>query len=137
MLDRRAAYGMHRPADSLAEAVSGADLVLIVTEPTVSGVHDMNRVLELAGHFGVPAAVILNKADLHAEQAACIEETAERHGARVVARIPFDEEVTGALMAGRTVVEAGDGPAARAIRDAWSDVLAILERDAAPAGKRT
>lgn len=50
-------------------SVSGTDLVVIVTEPTVSGVHDMERVMQLAAHFGVPVAVIINKADLNAEQA--------------------------------------------------------------------
>ena len=71
-------------------SVSGCDLVLIVTEPTVSGVHDMERVLDLAAHFGVPALVIINKADLNTEQAARIDEIAEQRNSRVIARIPFD-----------------------------------------------
>ena len=102
-------------------SVSGADHVLIVTEPTVSGVHDMERVLQLTGHFGVPAQVVINKADLNAEQAARIEAIAGEMGSEVIARIPFDRNVHDALMAGKTVIEAGRGPA----RDA---LIALAEK---------
>ena len=107
-------------------SVSGCDLVLIVTEPTVSGVHDMERVLALAAHFGVPALVIINKADLNTEQAARINEIAEQQNSRVIARIPFDRAVNDALMAGKTVVDYGESAAAEAIRKAWKEVQEIL-----------
>ncbi|MBN1511740.1 MAG: 4Fe-4S binding protein, partial [Phycisphaerae bacterium] len=103
-------------------SVSGTDLVLIVTEPTVSGVHDMERVLRLATHFGVPAAVVINKADLNADQARRIEEIAAAHGSRVIGRIPFDRAVNDALMAGKTVIEHGRGPAGAVIRDVWREL---------------
>jgi MinD superfamily P-loop ATPase len=107
-------------------SVSGCDLVLIVTEPTVSGVHDMERVLALAAHFGLPALVIINKADLNNEQAARIEAIAAQQNSRVIARIPFDKAVNDALIAGRTVVDYGDGAAAAAIRTAWQAVQSAL-----------
>lgn len=107
-------------------SVSGTDLVVIVTEPTVSGVHDMGRVMELAAHFGVPAAVVINKADLNAKQAQRIEEIAQAHGARVIGRIPFDRAVNDALMAGQTVLEYGGGAAAEAIRDVWQSLQEAL-----------
>ena len=100
-------------------SVSGTDMVVIVTEPTVSGVHDMERVMNLCRHFGVPALVIINKADLNAEQAARIEQICVEHGSRVIAHIPFDRNVNDALMAGKTVIEYGKGDAAEAIRRAW------------------
>ncbi|MBT3377852.1 MAG: P-loop NTPase [Lentisphaerae bacterium] len=100
-------------------SVSGADLILIVTEPTVSGVHDMERVLQLAKHFGVPARVVINKADLNNDQAEAIEQLAEQAGARVIARIPFDRRVNDALMAGQTVVRYGKGPASQAMHHVW------------------
>jgi MinD superfamily P-loop ATPase len=107
-------------------SVSGVDLVVIVTEPTVSGVHDMERVLALAAHFRVPAVVVINKADLNAGQAERIEELARANGSRVIGRIPFDVTVHQALMAGESVVRyAPDGAAAVGIRgvgeelDAW------------------
>jgi len=103
-------------------SVSGSDLVLIVTEPTVSGVHDMERVLDLAAHFGVPSRVIINKADLNTEQAARIDTIAAQRNARVIGRIPFDRVVNDALMAGKTVVQYQEGAAADAIRNAWKEV---------------
>jgi len=107
-------------------SVSGCDLVLIVTEPTVSGVHDMERVLDLAGHFGVPALVIINKADLNLEQAARIGEISEARNSHIVAHIPFDNTVNAALMAGKTVVQFGESAAGSAIRGAWKGVLDVM-----------
>ena len=103
-------------------SVSGTDLVLIVTEPTVSGVHDLERVLKLSAHFGVPSLVIINKADLNAEQAQKINRLAEEEGSRVIGEIPFDHNVNEALMNGKTIIEHGKGPALKAVRTLW-DVL--------------
>lgn len=103
-------------------SVSGTDMALIVTEPTVSGVHDMERVLQLAAHFRVPALVIINKADINAEQTEHIVRIAEQHGSRVIGRIPFDRKVNDALMAGKTVVEYGESAAAEAVRNIWEEV---------------
>jgi len=107
-------------------SVSGADLVIIVTEPTVSGVHDMERVFKLTEHFDVPALVIINKADLNADQASRIEVIAEQHKSRVISRIPFDRSVNSALMAGQTVVKYARCNAGTAIREAWKEIQAIL-----------
>jgi MinD superfamily P-loop ATPase len=105
-------------------SVSGADRVLIVTEPTVSGVHDMERVLLLTAHFGIPAQIVINKADLNTDQAARIETIAQEMGAEVIARVPFDRNVHDALMAGKTVVEHGKGPA----RDAMIQLAEKLKK---------
>jgi len=103
-------------------SVSGTDLVMIVTEPTVSGVHDMERVMRLAAHFGVPTVIVINKADLNPAQAQRIETIATAHGSRIIGRIPFDRVVNDALMVGKTVVEYSGGPAATAIRKIWADL---------------
>lgn len=108
-------------------SISGTDLVIIVTEPTVSGVHDMKRVFELTKHFGVSALVIINKADLNAEQALRIEEIARDHNSRVIARIPFDRSVHDALMEGKTIINYGKCIAEASVRKAWSEVLAELD----------
>ena len=100
-------------------SVTGTDLVVIVTEPTVSGVHDLERVLRLADHFGVPAVVIINKADINVDQAARIESIATSFGSRVVGTIPFDENVRAAAMAGKTLVDFGRGRAAKSIPEIW------------------
>ncbi|MCK4546493.1 MAG: 4Fe-4S binding protein [Candidatus Eisenbacteria sp.] len=103
-------------------SVTGTDLVVIVTEPTVSGVHDMDRVLKLSRHFRVPAVVVINKADLNAEQVRRIEEMSAQSGSRVIGRIPFDHNVNDALMAGKTVVEYCKGGAEEAIRKIWQEL---------------
>ena len=110
-------------------SVSGTDLVVIVTEPTVSGVHDMERVMKLAAHFRVPTRVVINKADLNARQAHCIEEIAQAHGSRVIGRIPFDRSVNDALMAGKTVIEYGSCNAEAAIRNVWATLREMLRTE--------
>jgi MinD superfamily P-loop ATPase len=101
-------------------SVAGTDLVLAVTEPTVSGVHDLERVLELVKHFGVKAMVVINKCDLNREMAALIKEKSASIGAEVIAEIPFDSNVNKALAAGKTVVDYGEGPAAEVMNKIWN-----------------
>ncbi len=105
-------------------AITGLDMVLIVTEPTVSGAHDLQRVLDLSRHFGVPAKVIINKADLNPDQCGTIEALADQAGAPCIGKIPFDPQVQEALMQGIPLVEFADGPAAREIRRIWSILTA-------------
>jgi MinD superfamily P-loop ATPase len=100
-------------------SISGADLALIVTEPTVSGVHDLERVLELCRHFGVRSLVCINKCDLNPEQAERIRAMTRDEGGRVIGEIPFDSAVNDALCAGKNLVEYGRGPAAEAVRGIW------------------
>ena len=106
-------------------SVSGSDKVLIVTEPTVSGIHDMERVLKLTEYFRIPSLIVINKADLNEEQTQRIEAIADEKGSRVIAKIPFDRGVNDALMEGQTVMEYGKGPAYDAIKGLW----AILKED--------
>lgn len=81
-------------------ALSGADLVLLVTEPTPAGESDLLRVLELVRHFGVAAAVLLNKADLHLEYAADLTARITAERIPVVARFPYDDTVSQAIREG-------------------------------------
>jgi MinD superfamily P-loop ATPase len=107
-------------------SVTGADMALMVAEPTVSGVHDLERALRLTTHFVVPTAIAINRCDINEEQAGRIAELADRYSAPVVGRIPFDQAVGEALRQGRTVVGAGDSPAADAIRQMWKMVQAHI-----------
>lgn len=102
-------------------AITGATGVLVVTEPTVSGAHDMERVLELASHFRIPVAVCVNRWDLNPEGAERIEAHARDHGAFIAGRVRYDPTVTKAQVAGRAVVELG-GVAADDIRALWDQV---------------
>ncbi|MBN2654560.1 MAG: ATP-binding protein [Nitrospirae bacterium] len=100
-------------------SLTGTSMALIVTEPTLSGEHDMQRVLSLAKHFRVPAAVCVNKWDLNPEMTASIEEKAKAAGAAVAGRIRYDRAVTQAQIQEKTVVET-DAPSAEDIRSIWS-----------------
>lgn len=100
-------------------SVTGASQVLVVTEPTVSGEHDLERVLSLAGHFRIPAAVCVNKWDLNPEMTERIEAGARREGARVAGRVRYDPAVTRAQIERRTVVET-DAPSAEDLERLWA-----------------
>lgn len=108
-------------------SVSGADLAVVVTEPTMSGLHDLERVVQLARHFGVEAAVVINKHDINEEMARGIGEYAKREGIRALGGIRYDEAVTRAQIEGRTVVEFTDGPIAEDIRRIWKSVEELIE----------
>jgi len=86
-------------------AISGASDVLIVTEPTVSGEHDLIRTLQLTSHFSIPASVCINKYDINPEITEKIEQLAQTHGATVVGKIKYDKSFTDAQIAGKTVAE--------------------------------
>ncbi|MFH1680263.1 MAG: ATP-binding protein [Candidatus Eisenbacteria bacterium] len=102
-------------------SVTGASLVLIVTEPTVSGEHDLDRVLSLARHFEIPAAVCVNKWDLNPEVSDRIEESARRAGARVAGRVRYDLSFVRAQLQERAVVEI-EAPCAEDVRLVWSRI---------------
>jgi MinD superfamily P-loop ATPase len=110
--------GIGRP---VIASVTGATLVLAVTEPTVAGEHDLERVLSLTRHFDIPAAVCVNKWDLNVEMTERIEEKACRAGARIVGRIRYDRAVTLAQMRERAVVET-EAACAEDIRHVWNEL---------------
>jgi MinD superfamily P-loop ATPase len=103
-------------------SVSGASLVLVVTEPTLSGAHDMARVLELTRHFNIPAAVCVNKWDLNADMAERIESDARQAGATIAGRVRYDRAVTEAQIQGKAVVELHDTPAGDDVRAVWEKI---------------
>jgi MinD superfamily P-loop ATPase len=97
-------------------SITGASLVVIVTESTISGAHDMERVLGLAKHFEIPAMVVINKNDLNEEMSRKIESAAEEHDSTVIGKIRYDPVVTQAMVQGKTVIEYSDGPVADEIK---------------------
>lgn len=111
-------------------ALTNASGVLAVTEPTVSGAHDLARVLELANHFKIPTAVCINKWDLNPEQADGIEAAARAAGATPVGRVRYDKAATAAQRQGRAVVETGAGPLADDIRAVWENWRRLAGRPA-------
>ncbi len=102
-------------------SVTGVDGAVLVTEPTVSGLHDVERALGVVRHFGAPAALVINKWDLSPATAERIESWATERQLPVLARIPYDPAVPRAMVAGKSVVETDpEAPASRALRDAYA-----------------
>jgi MinD superfamily P-loop ATPase len=114
-------------------AASGADLALIVAEPTAAGIHDMERVLATTAHFGVEALVCINKVDIYPAGAAQIEAFCREQGIQVVGKIPFDTAVTEAMVQGQPVTAyAPDSLASRALCGLWAEIVAVLRERETP-----
>ncbi|RKY41742.1 MAG: cobyrinic acid ac-diamide synthase [Candidatus Makaraimicrobium thalassicum] len=103
-------------------SLTGADYALIVTEPTVSGIHDMRRVLEVTGHFGVPAGVVVNKYDLNTDMTDKVKRLSEDYNVEFLGVIPYDKKVTEAQMKGLSVMEYTRGPVTESIEQIWQKV---------------
>ncbi len=116
-------------------ASAGADLALHVVEPTVSGVHDLERILATTDHFGVPSLVAINKADLNPKRAGEIAAFCAARGIVVAGRIPYDDAVTEAMVQGRPVTEHADGPVSEALREVWQQIKQQLLADGAGEGR--
>ena len=102
-------------------SIGGADAVLIVTEPTVSGVHDMTRVAELSSHFKIPAMVCVNKYDLNSDIAKEIKQYAEDNDMPFMGQVPFDPIFTKAMVKGNNIFEYDpDADACTGVREIWN-----------------
>jgi MinD superfamily P-loop ATPase len=105
-------------------SVGGATSVVIVAEPTVSGIHDMGRAIELCRHFKVPVMVCINKFDLNPDNTATIERMAREGGLPVVGRVPFDQAFTRAMVQGKTLMEFdGNSSAGEHLRQVWGKIM--------------
>lgn len=109
-------------------SIGQATAILIVAEPTVSGLHDMKRVGELSRHFNIPAMVLINKFDLNLDQTKKIEEVARENSIKIVGKIPFDETFTHAMIQVKTIFEySKDSQASIDIRKIWNTIIAMPE----------
>jgi MinD superfamily P-loop ATPase len=109
-------------------SITSADLVLVVTEPTLSGLHDLDRVAELTGHFGIKTLVCVNKWDLNADLSSEIERRVGAVGADMVGRVRYDTAVTEAMVHKQAVVEYTEAGAAADVKNIWSNVSDRLNR---------
>jgi MinD superfamily P-loop ATPase len=116
-------------------SVTGTDLVLVVTEPTLSGLHDFERVRQLANHFKIKTLVCINKCDLNLEMSSRIEEHCHENGVEIVGRIPYDNIITTAQIHKTSVVEYSDRPISREIRRMWDRVSEALKLDMAASSR--
>lgn len=109
-------------------SLSGANTALLVTEPTLSGIHDLERILGMCHHFGVQALVCINKYDINEDNTHQIEGYCLSQGVEVAARIPFDNIVTEAMVHGLPVVEYSRNGVSRQIESLWEIVSKLLNK---------
>lgn len=110
-------------------SLSGANLALLVTEPTLSGIHDLERVFSVCRHFSVPALVCINKYDVNEKNTRQIESYCQAQETEVVAKIPFDNVFTEAMVHGMPVVKCSDGVVSQQIKSLWHNVAEMLSHN--------
>jgi len=104
-------------------SLGGANLVVLVTESTVSGLHDLQRVLKLVNTFGLKAVCIINKYDLNLDMTAKIEEFTKNEGIKTLGKLPYDETFTKALSQAKTIIEFDENSKlSTTIKDTWDKI---------------
>jgi MinD superfamily P-loop ATPase len=109
-------------------AITGVDLVVVVTEPTFSGIHDLQRVVEVAAHFGIPQAVIINKSDINSEKTKEIKTFCETKRIPLLGSIPYDELVTKAMIAEKAITEFDDGMVSSSVNQCYNELSLLLKQ---------
>jgi MinD superfamily P-loop ATPase len=107
-------------------SITGADLVLIVTEPTLSGIHDLERVAELTANFGIQPLVCINKADINPEMTERIEKDAKQKGLKVIGKLPYDDSFTKSQIMKATLIEYTGGEISEKVKAMWREVTYTL-----------
>lgn len=110
----------------VVSSLSGAHFVVLVTEPSVSGVHDLKRVIELVQKFKIPAGCIINKSDLNEPLVAELEIYLQQVEIPVLAKLPYDEQFTKAMTLGKTIVECENSPLQISINEAWQKIQELV-----------
>ncbi|MBC2705471.1 ATP-binding protein [Desulfobacula sp.] len=109
-------------------SIGQATAILIIAEPTVSGIHDLERVGQLSRHFNIPAMVCINKYDLNPDQTKKIEDLAKENNIAIVGRISFDQTFTEAMIQAKTIFEYNENSQASIeIRQVWDNILSLPE----------
>jgi len=107
-------------------SITGVDLVLIVTEPTLTAIHDFERIFGVAQHFHTPAVVCINKATINPENTSKIEQYCKKNTIMIVGKLPYDTTITKAMIHEQSIIEFSDGILTQKIRDMWSKILEVL-----------
>lgn len=107
-------------------SIKGVNQVLIVTEPTVTGLYDMNRALAVAQHFNIPASVCINKYDINESKAREIEGFCQEKGVPVLGKLPYDDVATKAMINEKTVIEYSDSELSKRLKEIWSEIESML-----------
>jgi len=104
-------------------SLSGVDLALIVTEPTVSGIHDLERILGVAEHFKIKTSVCINKFDINEEKTNEIETFCNENGIHLLGKIPYDPGITRAMIELKTVIEFSSSQTSEQVKKIWSEII--------------
>ena len=110
-------------------SLSGTDLALVVTEPSLSGIHDMERVIQMAHHFKTQTACCINKYDLNLKNSGQIENWCEKNSIPLVGKIPFDEEVTKSMVQGIPLIEYTNNCVSKEIKKMWQRLDKLIARE--------
>jgi MinD superfamily P-loop ATPase len=108
-------------------SITGVDLVLAVTEPTLSGIHDLERILKLAEHFKIPSAVCINKFDINLENTDRIAAYCEKNGSKIIGKIPYEPKVVEALVNRKTVMEYPCNEIQGIVHRMWEEVETMIK----------
>lgn len=103
-------------------SLTGATYALVVTEPTVSGIHDLDRILKVTKHFGVQSGIVVNKYDLNIEMTEKIKRLSQDYNAEFIGIIPYDKKITEAQMKALSVVEYTKAPITESIKQIWQKI---------------
>jgi len=109
----------------VVSSLSGASYVVLVTEPSVSGIHDLKRVYELVKKFGIKAGCIINKADINSDKTKEIHKFLKEEKLELINEIPYDENFTKAMTMGKTIVEFDNGNIKQILEDSWKIIKEI------------
>ena len=107
-------------------SITGVDLVMAVTEPTISAISDLERVLSLARHFKIEPVVLINKYDINLENTKRIGKFCQRDGIEIVGQVPFDNTFTQAMIEGKTIVEFANSDLVEEIKSIWEKIRARI-----------
>ena len=110
----------------VVSSLSGAHFVVLVTEPTVSGLHDLKRVYELVNKFHIKAGCIINKADLNPDNTNEILEFLKEENIIHLASLPYDESFTKAMTDCKTIVELDENIIKETIKKSWTEIKQIV-----------
>ncbi|MFH0702216.1 MAG: ATP-binding protein [bacterium] len=109
-------------------SISGAHLVIIVTEPTLSGIHDAKRVFELAKHFKIPACICINKYDINLELTDKIEIFCIKNNIKLVGKIPYSKDFTRSMIKSLSIIEYTDNPLTDELKNIWNKISSIVKK---------
>ena len=108
-------------------SVTGADAVVVVTEPTLSGKHDLVRVMKLTAHFGIKTYVCVNKWDLNVENSRAIKELTALYGNTFLGMVPYSQEITKAQIAGQSIIEYGSDELKEKFTEIWNNLVKLTK----------